>query len=487
MPVPPLDFLPEASTLFIGGRWVAPATDRIIAIRHPADGTHVIDVAEACEGDMDAAIAAADRAFREGPWPQFPLDARLAVLERWAEAISRRIEDLAVAHSAQIGVPISFSRNVAGGALASLRNTIAAARARPIVEERPAAGGVAQVTREPVGVVAAIIPWNYPSLLGMNKMAPALAMGCSVIAKPSPEAPLDSLIFAQCAVEAGFPEGVLSILPAGREIGERLVRDVRVDKVSFTGSSAAGKRVGALCMERVARVSLELGGKSAAIILDDFPIEAAVPVLVGQSTLFNGQACMGLTRVLVSRARHDALATALAEAYAALTVGDPFDPATRIGPLASPAQAQRVAGYIEAGQREGARLMTGGTVEGCFVAPTVFAEVSSAMRIAQEEIFGPVLCVLPYDDVDDAIRIANDSAYGLSGAVFTEDAAVVTHLARRIRTGSVAQNGMGPQGGLPFGGFKQSGIGREGSAEALDLYTEIKTIYLAARPPVAAS
>jgi aldehyde dehydrogenase (NAD+) len=267
-------------------------------------------------------------------------------------------------------------------------------------------------------------------------------------------------------------------------VGDRLVRDSRIDKVSFTGSTAAGKHIGAVCMERLARVSLELGGKSAAIVLDDLPVPSIVPTLVAMSTLLNGQACMGLTRILVSRQRQAELVEALAAAYAALKVGDPFSPATQLGPLASPRQRDRVEGYIARGIAEGACIATGGKrppslERGYFVQPTVFTNVDPGMTIAQEEIFGPVVSVIAYDDVDHAINIANNSAYGLSGAVFTADREQVLKLARRIRTGTVAQNAIGPQAGQPFGGFKQSGIGREGSVEALDLFTEVKAIYLA--------
>ncbi|ENZ82192.1 aldehyde dehydrogenase [Caulobacter vibrioides] len=476
--------LSRPDALFIGGAWVAPATSAKHTIISPFDGRTVIEIAEAKAEDVERAVAAAATAFENGPWPRMQLSERLAVLSRWADAIEARVGDIATAHSAQIGIPISFSTAVASSAVVSLRNTIEFAGAYRFEEDRPAQGGLARISREPVGVVAAIVPWNFPSLLAMNKMAPALAVGCPVIVKPALEAPLDCLIFAECAQQAGFPEGVLSVLPADRAVGEHLIGDPRVDKVSFTGSTTAGKHIAARCMERVARVTLELGGKSAAIILDDFPLASAIPALVQMSTLFNGQACMGLTRVLVSRRRHDELAQGLAAAYGALKVGDPSDPATQIGPVASPAQAERVAGYIEAGKRSGARLMTGGIVNGCLVQPTVFANITNQMSIAREEIFGPVLVVQPYDSVDEAVAIANDSPYGLNGAIFTLDADLALTLARRIRAGSVAQNGMGPQAGLPFGGYKQSGLGREGGPEALDLYTEIKAIYLSS-PPIA--
>jgi aldehyde dehydrogenase (NAD+) len=471
-------FLSHPDKLFIGGEWLASETDTRLPIVNPATGETVITIAEAREADIDKAIAAADLAFREGPWPRLPLEERLAVLERWAQAIESRLADLILAPTAQIGIPISFSEAVSGSAVKSLRNHVEFARTFCWQEDRPVNGGLARLQREPVGVVAAIVPWNYPSLLGMNKMAPALAAGCTIVVKPSPEAPLDLLIMAECAISSGFPAGVLSILPAGREVGERLVSDRRIDKVSFTGSTAAGKRIGAVCMGRVARLTLELGGKSAAIVLDDMPVAEAVKGIVAHSTLFNGQACMGLTRILVPRARQDEYVAALTHAYRALKVGDPFDKTTAIGPVASPAQADRVQRYIESGKAEGARLATGGTVANCFVEPTIFADVTNNMTIAREEIFGPVLSILPYETIDEAVSIANDSPYGLSGAVFTLDSEKALAIARRIRTGSISQNGIGPQGGMPFGGFKQSGIGREGSPEVFDAYTELQTIYL---------
>jgi len=292
------------------------------------------------------------------------------------------------------------------------------------------------------------------------------------------------ILLAECLEGAGLPDGVLSIVQADRDVGDQMVRDPRIDKVSFTGSTAAGRHIGAVCMDRVARVSLELGGKSAAIVLDDIDVAVVVPTLTRMSTLLSGQACMALTRVLVSEQRAVELETALAAAYAAIQVGDPFDLATQMGPLATLRQRDRVEEYIAKGIAEGARLATGGgrpvqCERGYFVEPTVFTHVTPDMTIAREEIFGPVLSVLRYRDEEEAIAIANDSPYGLNGAIFTNDQEKFLALAKRIQSGTVAQNAMGPQGGLPFGGYKQSGIGREGSPEALDQYTEVKTIYLA--------
>lgn len=477
--------LQHPDKLYIGGKWAEPSTDRRFAIVHPATGETVMHVTEAREADIDLAVEAAHKAFHAGPWPRLSPQERAEYLLRFADAIEARHKQIALAQTIQIGAPLGAGLYVAAGLSGEPRRNAAYASSYPFREVRAVAGGSAAIVREPVGVVAAIVPWNLPSHLGLIKMCPALLAGCTLVVKPSPEAPLDMLLIAEAASEAGFPDGVLSILPGDRDVGDRLIRDSRIDKVSFTGSTAAGRHIGAVCMDRVARVSLELGGKSAAIILDDIPIDVCVPSLVGMSTILNGQACMGLTRVLVSRRRQQELTEALGAAYSALTVGDPFDLATHIGPLASGRQRERVEQFIAEGKAAGARVVTGGSrpaklSQGCFIQPTVFGEVSPDMAIAREEIFGPVLSILAYDSEDDAIRIANDSIYGLNGAVYTQDPERVEPIARRLRTGTVAHNGMGPQAGMPFGGFGQSGIGREGSIEALDLFTEIKTIYTAA-------
>ncbi|SCW81012.1 aldehyde dehydrogenase (NAD+) [Sphingobium faniae] len=477
--------LKHPDRLFIGGQWVAPSTDRRFGIIHPGTGELALSMPEAREEDMERAVAAARRAFDQGPWPRMSQGERNAVLLRWADAIEARADDLANAYSTEIGIPISTTRYTAAALPGILRGAVETARAYRFVDERPATGGKALVTREPVGVVAAIVPWNFPASLGLVKIAPALAVGCTVVVKPSPEAPLDLILMAECLEDAGLPEGVLSIVQADRDVGDRLVRDPRIDKVSFTGSTAAGRHIGAVCMERVARVSLELGGKSAAIVLDDMDMAQVVPGLTRMSTLLGGQACMALTRVLVSEKRAEELEAGLAAAYAAIKVGDPFDPATQMGPLATERQRDRVEAYIATGKAQGARLATGGGRPaygqgGFFVEPTVFTHVTSDMTIAREEIFGPVISVLRYRDEEEAVAMANDSAYGLNGAIFTADQDKFHALARRIRSGTVAQNAIGPQAGLPFGGYKQSGIGREGSPEAFDLYTEVKTLYLAA-------
>lgn len=474
--------LKHPDRLFIGGEWVAPATSCCFEIVHPGVARITLRVPEAREDDMDRAVAAARAAFDTGPWPQMSLADRSASLLRWADVVQARAEDLAVAYTTEIGAPISVTRQNMAYMADLLRNAVRLAESYDFTQERPALGGKALVTREPVGVVAAIVPWNFPAHLGMIKIAPALMVGCTMVVKPSPEAPLDMILMAECAEEAGLPKGVLSVVQADRDVGDRLIRDPRVDKVSFTGSTAAGRHIGAVCMDRVARVSLELGGKSPAIVLDDIAIEAVIPRLVRLSTLISGQACMALTRILVSQDRAPALEEALAAAYAAIRVGDPFDEATEMGPLASERQRGRVEDYIASGMAQGARIATGGGRPagldmGCFVEPTVFTHVTNDMTIAREEIFGPVVSVIRYRDEQEAVALANDTPYGLNAAIFTDDKDSFRLLARQIRSGTVSQNGLGPQINMPFGGYKQSGIGREGSVEAFDLYTEVKTIY----------
>jgi betaine-aldehyde dehydrogenase len=339
------------------------------------------------------------------------------------------------------------------------------------------------VRSEGVGVVGAIVPWNVPQFVTMSKLAPALLSGSTIVIKPSPETPLDAMLMAELLEEAGIPKGVVSVIPAGREVGEHLVRHRGVDKIAFTGSTAAGRTIASICGEQLKRVSLELGGKSAAIILDDADLAATMEGLKFASLMNNGQACVAQTRILASRTNYDAVVGALAETVKGMTVGDPDDPTTEIGPLVAERQQERVDKYIALGQEEGARVVVGGNgrpdgiSKGWYVQPTVFADVDNSMRIAQEEIFGPVLAVIPYDDVDDAVRIANDSEFGLAGSVWTGDpAGVGMDVARRVRTGTFGVNQYTMDFVAPFGGFKASGIGREFGKEGLEHYLEQKSI-----------
>ena len=341
--------------------------------------------------------------------------------------------------------------------------------------------------REPVGVVAAIIPWNAPASLIAYKCAPALLAGCTVILKASPEAPGAAYLLAEICEAIGLPAGVLNVLTADREVSELLVRHPGVDKVTFTGSTAAGRRIASICGERIARCTLELGGKSAAVILDDYDIGKAAATISGNAGFLTGQVCSSLTRIVVTKQRHDALVDALSASFSKVKVGDPFDASTGMGPLAMSRQRDRVEGYIAKGKAEGAKLATGGgrpkhLPRGYFIEPTVFGNVDNHSTIAREEIFGPVLSVIPADSEANAIEIANDSIYGLNASVFTNDVERAYATARELRSGTVGHNSFRTDFNIAFGGFKQSGIGREGGTEGLVPFLETKTLILDAKP-----
>lgn len=469
--------------LFIDGQWVAPLREGRIELVDPAIGERFDAVAEAGEADMDLAVAAARRAFDAGPWPRMSHSERGSFVEALARRLEARHGELAAAWTRQTGGLASFAPNVTFGGTFQLRYFAGLATSYPFETRQPASMGPGQaiIVREPVGVVAAITPWNAPYAIMAQKIAPALVAGCTVIMKPAPETPLEAYIIAECAEEAGLPPGVLNLVPSQREAADHLVRNAGVDKVAFTGSTAAGRRIASVCGERIARVTLELGGKSAALVLDDFPIERAAGILTGTICTMTGQVCATLSRVIVSRHRHDALAEAIVAAMSAIKVGDPNDPASQMGPLAMQRQLERVKGYIARGREQGATLACGGRqpaqpARGYYFEPTLFTHVDNRMTIAQEEIFGPVISLIPCEDEADAIRIANDSIYGLNGAVFTPDAEKAYRVARQLRTGCVGHNGLRMDFMAPYGGFKQSGIGREGGPENFHAFTETKTI-----------
>jgi aldehyde dehydrogenase (NAD+) len=474
---------------FIGGQWQpAVGPDRVEVIS-PASLKVVGSVPRATKDDGDRAVGAARAAFDTGPWPLLPPAERLAILRSLADAIEARTDQFADVLCAEQGLP---RRGLPVGQISKAVTTLRAGADigddYPWTNTRPGTGRrTLRVRRVPVGVVVAIVPWNAPLFVAAMKLAPALAAGNTVVLKPPPETPLHTYLLAEAAIEAGLPAGVLSILPAGADVSELLVRDQRVDKVSFTGSTAVGRQVGAICGAALKRCTLELGGKSAAVVLDDFELTAKNARLLVTGAMVNaGQVCAAQTRILVPADRQDEIVCALSEAIRALRVGDPMSATTDIGPLISERQRDRVERYIRLGVEEGASLITGGSrpdIEpGWYVQPTLFADVDNTMTIAREEIFGPVAAVIPYHDEAEAIALANDSEYGLAGAVWTADVGHGEEVAARIRTGSVAINSPGPLDAYgPFGGFKNSGIGREGGHEALDDYTECQTILLPAQ------
>ena len=474
---------------YIGGDWVKPSSDAVLDVIDSATEQLYFQVPEAQPGDMDLAIGAARLAFDRGPWPRMTHVERAGHLRAMADKLEARASDYSTLWPHESGVVHAVAKAGQAGYPQTLRFYADLADDYPFEEPfAPSAatlagGGYGLLVREPVGVVGAIIPWNAPLPLILIKVAPALLAGCTVIVKVSPEAPGAGYLIAEIAAEVGLPPGVLNVLTADREVSELMVRDHRVDKIAFTGSTAAGRKIGAICGERIARFTLELGGKSAAVILDDADIDSAATILAGAECFLSGQVCASLTRIVVSRERHDEFADALAAAFSAVQVGDPFDPATNMGPLAMERQRDRVEHYIAKGIEEGATLLTGGgrpkqLKRGYYIEPTVFAGVDNRHVIAQEEIFGPVLSVIPADNDQHAIDIANDTIYGLNAAVFTPDAARAREIAGRLRSGTVGHNGMRLDMGTAFGGFKQSGIGREGGREGLLPYLETKTVLL---------
>jgi aldehyde dehydrogenase (NAD+) len=474
------------NNFFINGQWAAPRTNHRLDLISPVTETLMLQVPEASTEDVDAAVHSAREAFDNGPWPHLTPQERGAYLRKIAHEMRKRESLFVRLWNAQVGAPISFAKSIAPFAFELFEYYADLADTYAFTQERPyKSGAVARMVHEPVGVVGVITPWNAPLILLSYKVAAGLAAGCTIVSKPSPETPLDALLLAECVEAAGLPPGVVNIIPAGRETGDYFIHKKELDKISFTGNTTTGKAIAAACSDRIARVNLELGGKSAAIVLDDANLDEAIPTIVRFGMPFSGQVCFALTRVLVSRKNMKPFMDAFVKAVKAINVGDPAEPKTQIGPLVTRRQFDRVMGYIEKGINEGATLQTGGKPvstqpSGYYVEPTVFSDVKPDMTIAREEIFGPVVSVIPYDDEDDAIRIANDSSYGLSGAVFTRDPEHGYKVARRIRTGNMSVNGMAIDPAIPAGGYKQSGVGREGGVEGLEAYLECKAVFMPA-------
>lgn len=477
-----MDITLDRRTLFIDGEWAAPTSDSTYDVIEAATEKVLGTTALAENADIDAAVAAARRALAS--WRALSAAERADHLDRFAAALKSRAKQTAVLTSRENGMPLALSVGVNGYAPALMLKYYADLVRRQESEDvRPSAlGGRTVVRREPVGVVAAITPWNYPQSLAAMKIAPALAAGCTVVLKPAPETALDAFVFADAAVEAGLPAGVLSVVPAGREVSAYLVEHPGIDKVAFTGSTPAGRAIGAVCGRLLRPVTLELGGKSAAIVAADADLDVFAANLLEVSLVNNGQTCHASTRILAPRSRYSEVVDAVTETVRALRIGDPLDKSTQIGPLVSAAQRDRVLGYIESGRGDGYRVTTGGGAPadqpaGWYVAPTVFEGVDNAARIAQEEIFGPVLTITPYGDEDEAIAIANDSEYGLGGTVWTTDEERGLAIADRIHSGTVGVNHYLLDLAAPFGGVKASGLGRELGPEGLSPYYSAKSVY----------
>jgi acyl-CoA reductase-like NAD-dependent aldehyde dehydrogenase len=468
---------------YIDGEWIASHSSAQYALISPSTEEPFMTVPLADKVDVQRAISAARQAFDNGPWPKMSGPERGVYLKRLTEEVRKRLPLLAQLWTDQVGAPITFAQGLIPAGISRFEFFSSLVDTFEFEDSRPTKRGHARVRREPVGVTALIAPWNATFPIVSHKIAAALAAGCTVVVKSPPESPLDALIIAECAAAADIPPGVLNVITAGRDEGAQLVQSPEIDKISFTGSVATGQWIARAAADRMARVTLELGGKSAAVLLDDADLSSALAALVPFTMPFSGQICFAQTRILVPKARHDEVVAAYTKIISALKVGDPRQADTRIGPVLNATQRQRIHGYIERGISEGATLVIGGTgnagfERGYFVEPTVFSNVTSTMTIAQEEIFGPVVSIMPYDNIDDAVRIANDSPYGLSGSVYGRDPERAYEVACRIRTGSIGINGVELAANVPFGGVRQSGIGREGGREGLEAYLETKAVFM---------
>ena len=475
----------EYDKLFIGGRWTEPSTDQVIEVHCPATGEYVGKVPLAAPADVDAAVAAARDAFDNGPWPSTSPKDRAAVLAKALTLMEERKDEFISRLGAETGQPPTSVETMHWMSSIGALGFFAGPAVDQVKWQEVRTGGYGQtiVHREPIGVVGAIVAWNVPLFLAVNKLGPALLAGCTVVLKPAAETPLTANLLAQVLADAGLPEGVLSVVPGGADTGQALTSNPDIDIFSFTGSSAVGKEVAKRAADLLKPCTLELGGKSAAIVLEDVDLAASIPMLVFSGIMNTGQACVAQTRILAPRSRYDEIVTAVSEFVKVLPVGTPSDPAAQIGSLISEKQRSRVEGYIAKGIEEGARVVCGGVRpegldSGFFVQPTVFADVENSMTIAQEEIFGPVLSIIGYDTEEEAIKIANDSAYGLAGSVWTSDIQHGIEISEQIRTGTYAINWYAFDPCCPFGGYKNSGIGRENGPEGVEHFTQQKSVLM---------
>lgn len=470
--------------LFIDGEWVLPTGEGLYDVHSSVTGKLYMSVALASEGDVNRAVDAARRAFDTGPWPRLTPAERAGFVRALGEALSRRVPDIAAVWPHEMGIIHGWAQGGAQMAAGIYADYARIGETFAFEENHPTqAAAVGKLVFEPVGVVGAIIPWNGPPLITAVKVAPALAAGCTLVIKASPDAPAFLWMLAEAAEEVGIPKGVINVLTARRGPTEALVRHPGVDKIAFTGSTSLGRRIASIMGERIGRYTLELGGKGAAVILDDFDLEAAAAILVPASCAMTGQMCGLMSRIIVTRDRHDKLVDALVANFAKIRVGDPFDPTTGMGPLATKSHHARVMEYIEGAKGDGFKLAHGGgrpvgLDQGYFVEPTLFANVDNRSILAQEEVFGPVIAVISAENEAHAIQLANDTIYGLSNAVFTGDADRAYAVARKMLVGNVCHNTVNADFSIGFGGFKQSGFGREGGVEGLRPYLEAKTLLL---------
>ena len=470
----------DRDKIYIDGAWVASTGSSTIDVIHSTTEEVMGRIPEGTADDVDKAVKAAKAAFPS--WAETPVEERAKFLQLITEGLQARMGDIAQTIAGEVGMPLNLANMIQAGLPTMTFGSMQKVVSEFAFEERI---GHSLVVKEPVGVVGAITPWNYPLHQIALKVAPALAAGCTVVLKPSEVAPLNAFILAEVIHDAGLPNGVFNLVTGtGAVVGEALAAHPDVDMISFTGSTRAGKRVSEVGSQTVKRIALELGGKSPNVILDDADIEKAVTAGIGGCYLNSGQTCTALTRMIVPRsklAEVEAIASKVAQAF---KPGDPFEQGTRLGPLVSDIQRQRVRDYIEKGIAEGAKLVTGGVEppegldKGFFVQPTVFSEVRSDMTIAQEEIFGPVLAIIPYDTEEEAVQIANDTIYGLAGAVWSGDEDRAQKVARKIRTGMIDINGGSFNPMAPFGGYKQSGRGREAGKFGLEEFLEVKSMQL---------
>ncbi|MDV6282552.1 aldehyde dehydrogenase [Rhodococcus jostii] len=475
----------QYDTLYIDGAWAQPQGDDLIAVRSPLSEQHIGSVPRGTEADIDAAVSAARRAFDDPEgWSTWSPARRGEVLDAFATELEKRGDETARRVTIQNGMPTTVAHGIEAVFPAILVRYYADLMRGGVADEvRPGmTGGSTRVVHDPTGVVAAIVPWNVPQGITFLKLAPALAAGCTVVLKPAEETVFDAFSVAEAAIAAGLPPGVLNIVPAGREVGAYLVAHPGVDKVSFTGSTAAGRSIAETCGRLLRPVTLELGGKSAAIVLDDADLSEHSEAFFSATLLNNGQICWLNTRILVPESNYTAVVDSVTDMVKSLKIGNPLDASTHIGPLVSARQRDRVEGYIAKGRADGFEVTAGGgrpsdLDTGWFVEPTVFVGVDNSATIAQEEIFGPILTVTPYRDEDDAIAIANDSVYGLGGSVWTSDPARGEEIACRIRTGTVGINAYSNDPWAPFGGVKASGLGRELGPEGLRSFQNVKSIY----------